>query len=326
MDVPLLEALTVRLLSGQVDNGAWMYDTDKIPDGEEKRLEAYYNQAKEKKPDPPRQPRTVRDLAPELQQRLLQIRLRPGTVFAPVDHSNTQFATLALWVGRPHAEYRWMAALALIDRHYRATQNADGGWGYHIIAKSAEAATTASMTCSAILGLSVAHGMAVMNGKPLDANARPAFDPMRDATLRKAIARLTMFIDQPPSVKKMPAPRLVGKDIYFLWSLERIMVVLKVDRLGGKPWYQWGSELLVANQQGDGRWAAEFGANGADTCFALLFLNRANLAKDLTIKINKLELIDEDKPKKWSALIGSAAKFRDIHSSFRNLLDRFGGA
>ena len=36
--------------------------------------------------------------------------------------------------------------------------------------------------------------------------------------------------------------------------------------------------------------------NTVDTCLALLFLKRANLAKDLTIKINKLELITEDKP------------------------------
>ncbi len=77
------------------------------------------------------------------------------------------------------------------------------------------------------------------------------------------------------------APIVGGKAYYFLWSLERVAVALDLDTLGGKDWYGWGSEIVVANQAADGSWHGEYPAT-ADTCFALLFLKRANLTADLT--------------------------------------------
>jgi hypothetical protein len=296
VDVPLLETLTVRLLSAQLDDGGFAYTTAPIPGGEEMRLEEYYKQAKATPPAPVKQPRTVRDLAPENQQRLLQIRPLPAGSAGPLDNSNTQFATLALWIGRRYG-VPVDGALVSIDRHYRLTQNADGGWGYRGN-RSLEAATTASMTCAGILGLSMAHGLVLMAGKPLGVEARPVLDPARDAVLNRALKRVALNINEPPSVKKATPAKLAGTDIYFLWSLERIMVAMKIERLAGKDWYRWGAKLLVANQQPDGRWTAGYGEGGADTCFALLFLHKANLVKDLTIKINKLELAVEEKPEK----------------------------
>jgi hypothetical protein len=76
-----------------------------------------------------------------------------------------------------------------------------------------------------------------------------------------------------------------GKAYYFLWSLERVAVAYGLDTIGKKDWYSWGAEILLANQRGDGSWAGEFGPSGADTCFALLFLRRANLAKDLSASL-----------------------------------------
>ena len=72
-----------------------------------------------------------------------------------------------------------------------------------------------------------------------------------------------------------------GKTYYFLWSLERVAVALDLDTLGGKDWYGWGSEVLLANQAADGSWHGEY-AGPVDTCFALLFLKRTNLTADLT--------------------------------------------
>src|SRR5207248_8189752 len=55
--------------------------------------------------------------------------------------------------------------------------------------------------------------------------------------------------------------------------------------IGDKDWYRWGAEVLVANQRPQGHWEGG-GYHGAtpviDTCLALLFLKRANFAKDLT--------------------------------------------
>src|SRR5262249_37248242 len=79
--------------------------------------------------------------------------------------------------------------------------------------------------------------------------------------------------------------RLMGRFYYFLWSLERAAVAYSLDRIGGKDWYTWGADFLVADQEKDGSWQGVHGSYGADTCFALLFLRRADLAKDLSASL-----------------------------------------
>jgi hypothetical protein len=59
-------------------------------------------------------------------------------------------------------------------------------------------------------------------------------------------------------------------------------LVYDLKTIGTKDWYTWGAQLLVADQQADGSWQGEFAGRGCDTCFALLFLRRANPVSDLT--------------------------------------------
>ncbi len=282
VDIPLIEALTVRLLYGQMETGAWAYmcSFGAVSGDEVKRLEAHYQKPRQKNPPATTGTRSVTDLAPEIQQRLRQVRLQTGENGGPGDHSNTQFASLALWVGRRQG-VPVDRALALLDAHYRTTQNADGGWGYRLSSVGLGAAdTTPGMTCAGVLGLSVAQGMVLATGRTAGPNVRQAFDPAHDVALRKALARVSLNVGG-------PIQKLGGKDIYFLWSLERILVAMDIERLGGKDWYKWGSELLLANQQANGSWPGEHSSYGADTCFALLFLRKANLAGDLTNLLKK---------------------------------------
>ncbi len=93
-----------------------------------------------------------------------------------------------------------------------------------------------------------------------------------------------------------PRGKLVGADamgdLYFFWSIERVAVIYGLKTIEGKDWYGWGSEVIVANQKTDGSWQ-EWYPGIPDTCFALLFLKRANLARDLTTKLafgNRKEL------------------------------------
>ena len=68
-------------------------------------------------------------------------------------------------------------------------------------------------------------------------------------------------------------------------------MLYNLRKINDKDWYPWGAEMLVDQQQQDGSWA-NGGYPGAmptaDSCFALLFLKRANLAKDLTDKLRLL--------------------------------------
>jgi hypothetical protein len=76
-----------------------------------------------------------------------------------------------------------------------------------------------------------------------------------------------------------------GDAYYFLWSLERVAVAYGLPTIGGKDWYNWGADILLANQDNDGSWQGRYGEFGADTCFALLFLRRADLARDLSASL-----------------------------------------
>jgi len=317
-DVPIIESLTVRLLAGQNGNGGWTYQCPDVPDTEARRLAGLLKQRSElttrpkagdlqrttDKPGDPQRSATQRKLSAEIRQQLEIINRAAGQRPAngADDNSNTQFATLALWVARRHG-LPTDGALALINARFRGSQNGDGGWDYsHRLRTSGlmhGGQSTATMTCAGLLGLAVAHGAASEaalrtakakeSDKPKEGDKGAKLpDPTRDPAVRAGLVALGSSIGHPVGKKRaQEVPHLArgGRVYYFLWSLERVAVALGLKTIGGKDWYGWGSEVLTANQQADGSWQGDFAGGGVDTCFALLFLRRANLARDLTLAL-----------------------------------------
>jgi hypothetical protein len=85
---------------------------------------------------------------------------------------------------------------------------------------------------------------------------------------------------------KEEAPGAYLGKLYYFWSVERVGVIYGIKQIGGRDWYDLVSKDLVASQQGDGHWDDAF-PGSIDTCFALLVLKRANIAKDLTEKVEQ---------------------------------------
>jgi hypothetical protein len=181
--------------------------------------------------------------------------------------------------------------------------------------------STASMTCAGLLGLAVGYGVANqailrtdIKRKPGSSgpNQRSVVDPRRDAAIAGGLKFLGSALDtalptmgreepadpadgdrRPPGRRgRGPArrsregrPNLVhngwGSEYYFLWSLERVAVVYGLKTIENKDWYAIGADYLVEAQDRDGAWRGNIG-DTVDTCFALFFLRRANLAGDLT--------------------------------------------
>jgi hypothetical protein len=200
------------------------------------------------------------------------------------DHSDTQFAVLALWVAKRH-HVDIDRPIALVEAHFRRTQlptgpdpegnNVDlgGSWAYG--PGNNNSSKWPSMTCAGLIALAVAHGIEV--------DAKKKQKPLDDAAIKKGLDMLAREIERPNDARPV--------DYYFLWSLERAAVVYDLQKIGGKDWYLWGRQTLLPRQQEDGSWfnGAYYGSNPViDTCFVLLFLKQANLAQDLTDKFELL--------------------------------------
>jgi hypothetical protein len=236
------------------------------------------------------------------------------------DNSNTQFAVLALWVAhRQGMPYR--AALERIRRRFHSTQLPDDGWWYGrgAVAMTPTALSTArstpSMTCAALLGLALSHGSSLeatlrAGAEREGAGGKAASNPGEDDHIRRGFQYLGARVgkEQEWMVMEGPGMAMVGapqpvppgappgvnnpmaagvaqpRTLYYgLWSLERVAVAYGLSTIGKKDWHAWGTDVLLRHQTRDGGLTdGRYAAGGCDTCFALLFLRRANLAQDLT--------------------------------------------
>lgn len=286
-DIALIEALTVRLLAGQNQAGGWSYTCPRPDDKEIRRLSAHLRQRTQlvgaaELPKIKAEPKAQRMLSKETQQQLQQLKRR-GPRQGGDDNSNTQFALLALWIGRRHG-LPVDEALARVEQRFRRSQHGDGGWGYTSL--SIGEVSTMSMTCAGLLGLAVGHASRVSLRAELPGDGKPrqaGRDPGRDPAVRAGLLALGSVVGQARGNLQGRLPALTpAVDYYFLWSLERVAVAYGLQTIGKKDWYAWGAELLLASQDQEGGWHGGWSEGGVNTCFALLFLRRANLALDLS--------------------------------------------
>jgi hypothetical protein len=291
-DVPLIESMAVRLLDGQNGHGGWTYQCPRVERSEVRRLTTRRTDEDDDDPPPVAIPPRERKLPQEIEGQLKRILVaapRKGTI---TDNSNTQFAILGLWVARRHG-IPVGKALARVDARFRDGPNRDGGWGYRSPPSAEAGLSTPAMTCAGLLGLAVNHGLvheaayrtelAKASKDPKRRREPPPPDLFRDPAIRRGMAWLSSVVGA-PGQRKNRAELDVTSDpnYYFLWSLERVAVAYGIKTFDNKDWYAWGSELLLDSQEQDGSWQGKYADAGADTCFALLFLRRANLAHDLS--------------------------------------------
>jgi hypothetical protein len=199
------------------------------------------------------------------------------------DNSNTQFAILGLSAAHKR-DLPLERALALIVQRFHKSQMANGRWNYpYSSPPHPNQQWSPAMTGAGLLGLAVGLGLAADMDQRSAAAGR-----FEDPAIEKGFAFLSQSIGKPLASTKPRNRNSESINLYFLWTVERCGVLYNRRAIGGKDWYRWGAELLLDHQRPDGSWAAG-GYHGSipvlDTSFALLFLKRANLAKELTKKI-----------------------------------------
>jgi hypothetical protein len=182
---------------------------------------------------------------------------------------------IGLWTARKY-DIPVDRTFTLVNRRFRTSQGAGGTWDYNFVRTGANGSN--AMTCIALLGVAIGHVVA----------PEPNVKPETDTVIVNAFTALSKSIGAPTGdLTKRTTVKAIG-GLYFLWAMERIAVLYDVRKLGSKDWYQWGAEILLSNQLGDGSWE-EGGFPGenkiVNTCLALMFLRRANLTPDLSKKL-----------------------------------------
>ncbi len=186
------------------------------------------------------------------------------------DNSNTHFAILALWAARRH-QVPTVRTLNLIAKRFYTSQNPDGSWGYQYRFGGGDPERP-PMTSIGLLGLALSHGLVQDN--------RAVAVQGQDPWIVNGLVALSKNIGAPSG----RTDNLPMRDLYFLWTVERVGMLYDLPTIGNKEWYRWGAEILVGNQAPTGNWANGIyhGNNPTiDTCLALLFLKRANMTAEL---------------------------------------------
>jgi len=181
------------------------------------------------------------------------------------DHSNTQFALLALYdaemAGVPSPEQTWRDSLRL----WTNNQNNDGSWGY-----KGKQPGYGSMTTAGIASVTIAQDRLKAREINFEANRLPCCgqQEMNDI-VEKGIEWLSKHF----SVKTNPQYR--GWYRYYLYGMERAGRLTHRRFFGSHDWYRQGVTELVADQDKlSGKWTG-IGPENKDhiaTALSLLFI------------------------------------------------------
>jgi hypothetical protein len=290
-DEVLIQVLGVRLLAGQSANGGWNYNC--IAEPPQKEVDVL----RAIKPIEQQGTPKLHPKVEKYQQKLVSARPKTGAI--KDDNSNTQFAMIALWLSRKHG-IPVEPALQAIETRFMTTQGESGGWAYlgppEGKAQGEVESSSPSMFCPGLIGLSTAIARRQERRAKDEAPKKDNKKPVRymsdemDKAVSKAWIGLGKIVAA-SAKEKQGALVLEGgiqgfHDLYFYWSLECVCVIYGIEKLGGVDWYETGAHTLVTRQAANGLWTTG-GSYGPEvnTSFALLFLLRSNLVRDLSGKV-----------------------------------------
>lgn len=267
---------------------------------------------------------------------------RPKAPEGVGDNSCTQFAVLGLWTAS-RSGMDIDQPMSAVARRFKTTQNSDGGWPYTTtVANQGDKAAApnpsgSAMTFAGLFSLTVARANKLRKeleqrelggddktkpgasgSKKSTATSTKKSDSKKDEKAdekKEATAEASDKADEGTTLMKDPifakglerAGQFVqGGDQarYFLWTIERLGVLLGLEKIGGVDWFAKGADILLKSQQPDGSWPEAHNDKGlSQTAFAILFLRKANLGSDISRLL-------EGEPEKAFVLSGRADKPR----------------
>jgi hypothetical protein len=305
-DEELIRTIALRLVAGQTYTGGWSYECPRLKPEQEAELLKGLRAAQDRivvakrapregakrheDKDPPEIAAPLNKLAVFQKPEMLIARAElsaPGGagIVGGTDNSNTQFATLGLWAARRH-DVPVLPTFQLIVRRFECSQAADGTWSYRYRLGGANPGNSGRFlpvtnTGAGLLGLAI--GTAELATSREHAEKRE----------KQIVRGLTVLSQVIGDRTNQLAVREYGEPYYYLlWTVERVASLYNLRAIGDQDWYRWGATILLSYQKRGGEWPhlhddsymASF-SDSLNTAFALLFLKRSNLVKDLTAKL-----------------------------------------
>jgi hypothetical protein len=200
----------------------------------------------------------------QLAEQLLEIQ-RDGFSYpwGAVDLSNTQYGVMGLRAAAMHGVKVPPEAFERAAQQALQFQHEDGAGAYAPLGFSYNRTSkpTSSMTVAGTLLLAVADEQ--LKGKA------------KGAGYATAARRGVEWLAKHWSVEQNQFESHDRWNVYYLYGVERVGSVLSIEKIGEHDWYREGARRLVDTQGGKGEWASAYADHVINTCFALLFLNRA---------------------------------------------------
>ena len=227
---------------------------------------------------------------------------------SPGDNSCTQFAVLGLWTAsRSNIDIE--QSMVGVARRFVESQNEDGGWSYRLPTEDKEEPSKNSMTLAGLFCLTVARATKI--------RAMEEEEEKETGTRGETQKEGESLISDPIFAKglemagKYAAGIRTSSAKYFLWSTERVGVLLGLEKLGDTDWFSKGADVLIKTQKEDGGWENSRGKL-VDTSFAILFLRKANLGSDISRMLNgepekKFQIFTQDKKPEFVKLSEAVA-------------------
>lgn len=217
------------------------------------------------------------------------------------DNSCTQFGVLGLWVASRYG-VPVDAAMSEVATRFLDGQNEDGGWSYAPSTKEKPEMTKDSMTCAGLFSLTVARATKIrQQQKETSGNATERGGEKATLLSDPAYAKGFKRVGDYANLIGPGTPR------YTIWSMERLGVLLGLEKLGETDWFTRGADGLIKTQNMDGSWGAGKDVL-SDTAFSILFLRKANLGSDIS------RLLDGEPKKQFAVISGDKTERYDTLS------------
>ncbi|MCC7013338.1 MAG: hypothetical protein IT454_12310 [Planctomycetes bacterium] len=174
------------------------------------------------------------------------------------DISNSQYGALGMWVAAKHGAavplkaWQNLAEFALAQQERPSKGEPEAGFLYR-----AGFPVTGSRTVGGLTILAICE------------EQLPESDPLRKAC-GAARERGLAWLARHFSAASDPLADSQEWVYYWLYGCERVGALLHRSTFGSHDWYREGARFLVDAQKPEGDWSSQ-----PNTCFALLFLNRA---------------------------------------------------